>query len=281
MAAVLARNRVSVNGAKKLFPFTSRSVLYRPFFYFKKLFYPFLVDGNLSFSSLTLFLFRALSASAERQNIPEVFSMIHSKLSSLDLSDESVITNDNIVSLGEALALCAIKFRISRTGCNLHRLYRSLIRDVFFGVRYNDSFSDGYDVAETAMLFLCEHTGKKLGDTIVNRFNKIVSVRRECYHVLDSFIFRNYIEPSKLFVSTESVLAENAVAPATDYIKNDFYVADNILNRLNLTSGETEVIECFMSGLPVNEIAAVLGVNRFTVWKRRQRALKKYIAAFG
>ena len=79
------------------------------------------------------------------------------------LDDDVVITADNIKKIGELIALLTIRTVMCRSGKDLYRLYDGLIKDCN---KSNDSlaeYSDGYDIAQTAMLFLCEHIGKRLG----------------------------------------------------------------------------------------------------------------------
>lgn len=68
------------------------------------------------------------------------------------LDDDVVIAADNIKKIGELIALLTI---LCRSGKDLYRLYDGLIKDCN---KSNDSlveYSDGYDIAQTAMLFLC------------------------------------------------------------------------------------------------------------------------------
>ena len=115
----------------------------------------------------------------------------------VDMSDNAVIIAKNIVRMGEVLALCAVKFRIVRiVSKGLQGIYQGLIHDMYRDKNSPEPFSDGYDVAKTAMLFLCENMGKRHGDTIINLFGKKVTVKRECYHILDNYLFYEHVEPA-------------------------------------------------------------------------------------
>lgn len=49
----------------------------------------------------------------------------------VNMSDNAVVTAENIVRTGEVLALCAVKFRIARIGSKgLHGIYQGLIHDI-------------------------------------------------------------------------------------------------------------------------------------------------------
>ena len=200
----------------------------------------------------------------------------------VDMSDNALIAAENIVRMGEVLALCAVKFRIARIGSKgLHGIYQGLIHDIYCDKNSSEPFSDGYDVAKTAMLFLCENMGKRLGDTIINRFGKKVTVKRECYHILDNYQFHEHVEPANLTVSLNDEIATKLTTePVIEVTEEDYAVVDNKIQQMHLTKAETEVVNCYMSGLGHCETAAILGINRTTVWRRRERAYAKYMATF-
>ena len=141
--------------------------------------------------------------------------------------------------------------------------------------------SDGYDVAKIAMLFLCENMGKSLGAIIINRFGKKVTVKRECYHILDNYLFHEHVEPANLTVSLNDEIATKITTePVNEVTEEDYAVVDNKIQQMHLTKAETEVVNCYTSGLGHCEIAAILGINRTTVWHRRERAHAKYLECF-
>ena len=119
--------------------------------------------------------------------------------------------------------------------------------------------------------------GKRLGDTIINRFGKKVTVKRECYHILDNYLFHEHVEPANLTVSLNDELTTE---PKNEVMEENYAVVDDKIEQMHLTKAETEVINCYMSGLGHCEIAAILGINRTTVWRRRERAYTKYMATF-
>lgn len=139
------------------------------------------------------------------------------------MSDNAVIAAENIVRMGEVLALCAVKFRIARIGSKgLRGTYQGLIHDIYRDINLPEPFSDGYDVAKTAMLFLCENMGKRLGDTIINRFGKKVTVKRECYHALDNYLFHEYVEPANLTVNlNDEVAIKLTIGPENEVTEED------------------------------------------------------------
>lgn len=200
----------------------------------------------------------------------------------VDMSDNVVIAAENIVRMGEVLALCAVKFRIARIGSKgLRGTYQGLIHDIYRDKNLPEPFSDGYDVAKTAMLFLCENMGKRLGDTIINRFGKKVTVKRECYHILDNYLFHEHVEPANLTVNlNDEVAIKLTIGPENEVTEEDYAAVDDKIEQMHLTKVETEVVNCYMSGLGHCEIATILGINRTTIRRRRERAHAKYLECF-
>lgn len=147
------------------------------------------------------------------------------------LGDDVVIAADNIKKIGELIALLTIRTVMCRSGKDLYRLYDGPINDCNKSNDSLDKYSDGYDIAQTAMLFLCEHIGKRLGD--------------------------NY-------------------TTAHGESTNDYTAVDALIERMNLTQGEYDVLCAYMSGLTYLEITRLLNVNRTTIWRIRTRIQEKY-----
>ena len=77
------------------------------------------------------------------------------------LDNDKIISVENVQRMGEVIALCAIKTVIVRGGKDLHNLYKGLLRNIN---RSNDDmgrFSDGYDIAQEAMLHRLPTYGQK------------------------------------------------------------------------------------------------------------------------
>lgn len=73
-------------------------------------------------------------------------------------------------------------------------------------------------------------------------------------------------------------MSDNAVIAAEK--EEDYVVVDDIIEQMHFTKAETEVINCYMSGLGHCEIATILGINRTTVRRRRERVRGKFNNAF-
>ena len=73
------------------------------------------------------------------------------------LDNDMVISAENVQKIGEVIALTCIKTVIIRAGKELNHLYVRLIDDINHSKNSTRPFSDAYDIAQEAMLFLCEH----------------------------------------------------------------------------------------------------------------------------
>ena len=94
-------------------------------------------------------------------------------------------------------------------------------------------------------------------------------------------MFHEHVEPANLTVSLNDEIATKLTTePKNEVMEENYAVVDDKIEQMHLTKAETEVINCYMSGLGHCEIAAILGINRTTVWRRRERAYAKYMATF-
>lgn len=84
-------------------------------------------------------------------------------------NEEMKITVDNVQHFGELIAIGALKTYARYSNGALITLYKSLLRDVFRPSTQR-RFSDGYDIAQEAICFLCNFIGKSLLDTTTDRY---------------------------------------------------------------------------------------------------------------
>ena len=186
------------------------------------------------------------------------------------LDDDVVIAADNIKKIGELIALLTIRTVMCRSGKNLYRLYDGLIKDCN---KSNDSlveYSDGYDIAQTAMLFLCEHIGKRLGG------NYTTSVKQACFRFSDRYLGKQFTRHLAHTTVINDSVASSHITFIDDESDNDYTVVDALIKRMNWTQGEHDILCAYMSGLTYLEITRLLNVNRTTIWRRRMRIQEKY-----
>lgn len=201
-------------------------------------------------------------------------------------SNNAVITAENVKDFGEVIAISALKEVMAYSGKCLDDLYAGLVHDVFDYKSVNDTYSDGYDLAQTAICFLCGHIGERLNDKIkTDKNGHIVTVKQACYrevyHNIDDLRgnIYNTVSYENLTVREEPYIEfdENKEETDSDYI-------DNAIIKMNLNKGQIETLNCYMAGMTFVEIAQFLSVNLSTVWRRRLQLQQKYndcIAIYG
>lgn len=191
------------------------------------------------------------------------------------LGDDIVITADNIKKIGELIALLTIRTVMCRSGKDLYRLYDGLIKDCN---KSNDSlveYSDGYDIAQTAMLFLCEHIGKRLGDNYTIAHGNIISIKQACFRFTDRYLDKQFTRHLAHTIAINDSVASSHITFIEDESNNDYTAVDAFIERMNLTQGEYDVLCAYMSGLTYLEVTNLLNVNRTTIWRRRMKLQDK------
>ena len=196
------------------------------------------------------------------------------------MGDDVVITADNIKKIGELIALLTIRTVMCRSGKDLYRLYDGLIKDCNKSNDSLDEYSDGYDIAQSAMLFLCEHIGKQLGDTYITARDKVITIKQACFRFADRYLDKQYTRNLMRTTVIDEATTASAITFINDNSNNDYTTVDTIIETMRLTPAEYETISAYMSGLSHIEIARLLNVNRTTIWRRRERIAVKYSNCF-
>lgn len=192
------------------------------------------------------------------------------------LDDDVVITADNIKKIGELITLLTIRTVMCRSGKDLYRLYDGLINDCN---KSNDSlaeYSDGYDIAQTAMLFLCEHIGKRLGDNYTTTRGNVISIKQACFRFTDRYLDKQFTRHLAHTTAISDSIASSHITFIDDESNNDYTAVDAIIKAMHLTSAEYETLSAYMSNLSNIEITKLLNANRTTIWRRRNSIINKY-----
>lgn len=195
------------------------------------------------------------------------------------LDNDRVITAENVQRMGEVIALCAIKTVIVRGGKDLHNLYKGLLRDINRAGDDMSRYSDGYEIAQEAMLFLCQHMGKKLDDVYYTKTGRKITIKQACFSVADRYLAKNYVAP---MLNTTSLNEQIKTEPETtldDEQKNDYTAFDGLVAKMKLTAVEYETLSILMTGFTMLQIGRILNVNRTTIWRRRMSLQRKYTLA--
>lgn len=195
------------------------------------------------------------------------------------LDDDVIITADNIKKISELIALLTIRTVMCRSGKDLYRLYDGLIKDCN---KSNDSlfeYSDGYDIAQTAMLFLCEHIGKRLGGNYTTTRGNVISIKQACFRFTDRYLDKQFTHHLAHTTVINDSVTSSHITFIDDESDDDYTAVDAIIESIHLTPTEYETLSAYMSGLSHIEIARLLNVNRTTIWRRQNSIRKKYLRA--
>ena len=190
--------------------------------------------------------------------------------------DDVVIAADNIKKIGELIALLTIRTVMCRSGKDLYHLYDGLIKDCNKSNVFLDKYSDGYDIAQTAMLFLCENIGKQLGDNYVTVRGKVITIKQACFRFADRYLDKQYTRHLTHTTAINDSVTSSHITFIDDNSDNDYTAVDALIERMHLTQGEYDVLCAYMSGLTYLEVTQLLKVNRTTIWRRRMKLQNKY-----
>ena len=189
-----------------------------------------------------------------------------------------IISFENVQQMGELIALKTLRGRYAYARQTLEWLYVGFVKDLN---RSNDShhvFSDAYDLAQTAICFLCEFVGKKLTDIYMIKNGQEITIKKATYLLVGRTIdrMRRHLSRSRDI----NDYAEELSVEIDHYEEKDYTKVDNKIELLNLKPRDRAVLDCYMAGMTCNEIADFLDIDRITVWRRRTRAQVKYKALF-
>ena len=195
------------------------------------------------------------------------------------LDNDMVISTENIQKMGEVVALTCIKTVIVRSGKDLHYLYKGLLRDMNRSKEDYSPFSNAYDIAQEAMLFLCQHIGEKLGDNYTTKYGKVVTIKSACYRCADNYLQKQYTRHILNTISLDEQITSKPAKTLDDEQKNDYTVVDGLISKMKLTAAEYETLCAYMAGLTYLEVTRHLNVNRTTIWRRKMSLQRKYALA--
>ena len=182
----------------------------------------------------------------------------------------AVISPDNVQRIAELISLRALKMLCQFPQKAFSHLYKGLIRDVYYPDVYpNHIFSDGYDILQTVICFLCEHMGKRM-DTMISTDKKgnPVDIKRACFKIVNHQVHQ-YTYVFNKFRSMDLPTEQEYVAPDTLHEQQDYSVVDETLEKMYLNKGQQEVLDCFMNGMSYRKAASYLDIATSTVFRRR------------
>lgn len=203
-------------------------------------------------------------------------------------SPAEIITADNVQTMGERIAVRALKTCYQKGGQPfIYALYCGLVADITENKKTGAPLSDGYDIAQTASAYLCEYIGKTLQDKTTDgqtdKDGQPVTILRACFRAVNRYIMgerqhdykRVYVDEIDENGATlyYEIPAEWDTPTATDYKH-----ITAVIKALNLTSRQAQILRYRLSGKSIHQIADILKIHRKTLQEHMQALRRKYTA---
>lgn len=236
-----------------------------------------------------------------------------------------IITAENVITIGERIAIKALKTNLSAGGNPdtaeknradgkpiasgnfnfLYSLYAGLCADVHARQAGTvETFSDGYDIAQTASAFLCAYIGKRLSDTADNgetdKNGNPVTILRATFRAVNRYIMgerRREYKRAYVDITDANGATTYAEIPAEWDMptETDFKRVNEIIAGMNLTDRQAQILRYRLRGIAVDTdgakrrkgdatpapdsvhtIARAMGVSRQAIIKHLQAIQRKF-----
>lgn len=197
------------------------------------------------------------------------------------------ISNENVKLMGEMIALQALRTVKKFDTKVADRLYIGLIKDLHHMGETDYTVSDGYDVAQTAICFLCQFAGRRATEICgKDRKGKDITIKLACYREVDHFIdsLRNR---SDRHGAIESIDFADYKALPMDPVdcfeqeQTDYSKYDELVGALQLSALELAILNCYINGMVQSEVCAELGIGRGRINSRKASIRKRYYSLYG
>jgi len=189
------------------------------------------------------------------------------------------VSDDNVQLMGQMIALQVFRNVLSFDFNTVEKLYNGLIKDLHHLHEANYIISDGYDFAQIAICFLLPFKGKSVYEIYSHDKNgEPVTIKSACFRLVDSQLMhyrRKFAQYRQIDFSNNKEMLVDPIDcfdnPTVDYSK-----ADAILNALQLSDIEMQVLNCYLNGMQQAQVISYLGIQRGSVNYRKARIRQKY-----
>ncbi len=198
------------------------------------------------------------------------------------------ISNENVKLMGEMIALQALRTVKKFDTKVADRLYIGLIKDLHHMGETDYTVSDGYDVAQTAICFLCQFAGRRATEICgKDRKGKDITIKLACYREVDRFIdsLRNRTDRRGTIVESIGFTDYKALpmdpVNCFEHEQTDYTKYDELVGALQLSVLELAILNCYMNGMVQSEVCAELGIGRGRINSRKASIRRRYYSLFG
>ena len=164
------------------------------------------------------------------------------------------------------------------------KLYIGLIKDLHHMNEIDYIVSDGYDVAQTAICFLCQFIGRNVYDIYgKDRKGIDITIKLACYREIDKELmrYRRKAEQTEYIDFTDYKALPMDPVNCFEHEQTDYGKYDKLAGALQLSELEIAILNCYMSGMVQSQVCAELNIGRGTINHRKASIRKRYYAQFG
>ena len=194
------------------------------------------------------------------------------------------ISNENVKLMGEMIALQSLRTAKKFDWQVADRYYIGLIKDLHHMGEVDYIVSDGYDIAQTAICFLCQFKGKKVSDSYgKDRKGIEITIKLACYRELDGILRRyrrNAQKTDEIDFTDYKALPMDPVN-YYEYEQTNYSKYDELVEALKLSELELAILNCYMNGMVKSEVIAELGLGRGTIYHRTASIRRRYYEHYG
>ena len=197
------------------------------------------------------------------------------------------ISSGNVKLMGEMIALQALRTVKKFDGKVADRLYIGLIKDLHHMNETGYIVSDGYDVAQTAICFLCQFVGKRVSEIYGKDKKDIeITIKLACYRETNRFIDTLRIRSDRRGQIESIDFTDYKALPMDpvncfEHEQTDYTKYDEIIEALRLSELELAILNCYMNGMVQSEVCAELGIGRGRINSRKASIRQRYYTHFG
>ena len=198
------------------------------------------------------------------------------------------ISENNVKLMGEMIALQSLRTVKKFDGKVADRLYIGLIKDLHHMSETGYIVSDGYDVAQTAICFLCQFFGRRVSEIYgKDRRRKEITIKLACYREVNHFIDGLRNRPDRRGTIVESIDFTDYKALPMDPVncfeheQTDYSKYDELVEILRLSELELAILNCYMNGMVQSQVCAELGIGRGRINSRKASIRQRYYTHFG
>ena len=196
------------------------------------------------------------------------------------LNKDDVISEENVRRKGERTAVRAVQSRLGLENNRFMRTaYYNLIRDMDNFDVPGYTLTESYDIAQEAIMFLCQHMGRKLTDTVIDRKGEPVTILKACFRVVNAYTQRQLRKAQKT-VHIEDLLKPIEIPFEWEIEEEDYTGVKETIEAMKLTERQNKVLWCKMAGRTQKECALTLSLIKSSIQKSMRAVKAKYLKTF-